>query len=449
MTTLRQRTRGTGTLIIVSSLALAGCGLFGDDASSSASPDASAAPSDAVTITMAVWGGFGLDELVAEYREVNPGVVVELQTGDYNPLHDELQRELVSGTGAPTIAAIGQDYIANFAAQPGDFVDLGPLGADAYKDSYLPWKWAEGTAADGSAVLGIGSDVGGLALCYRRDLFEAAGLPSDREELRTAMGEDWSGFLELGATYTAAAKGGAFLDSATSLLGPVREQTGASYYDSQGALAITPVKPAFDVAVSAIDQGLSAGLTQFSDEWDRGLGTGSFAATLCPVWMMGYIQGVVSETDSQAQWDVADIPGPGGSWGGAFYTIPSQASPEEQKAAWDFLEWLMQPEQQLAIFQATGTLPSQPALYEDKSVKDYTIDFFNDAPVGEILARSVVELPVASSYGPKNGVVEATLEQVLDEVQQGNVTAADAWAVALEAATLADASSQTEASPAP
>lgn len=438
MSRLRPRTTRAATLGIVSAMALAGCGLTGNDDASSASPQVSVAPEDAVVITMAVWGGFGLDTLIAEYQQDHPGVVIELQTGDYNPLHDELQRELVSGVGAPTIAAIGEDYIAKFAAQPSDFVDLGPLGASDYEDAYLPWKWAQGTSSDGSAVLGMGADVGGLALCYRTDLFEAAGLPFEREAVEAEIGDTWEGFLALGAKYSAASSDAAFIDSGTSLLGPARAQSGAAYYDAAGALAMAPTKPSFDIAASAISSGLSAGLTQFSDEWDRGLSTGSFATTLCPVWMMGYIQGVVTETESEAQWDIADIPGPGGSWGGAFYTIPSQASAEEQAAAWEFLEWLMQPTQQLAAFQATGSLPSQPALYDDESVKEYTIDFFQDAPVGTILAKSVTDLPVAASYDAKNGVVESTMEQVLDEVQTGTITAADAWAVAEEAAALAD-----------
>ena len=438
MPSLRPRVLRTATMGIVSALVLAGCGLTGNDESSSASPDASVAPEDVVTITMAVWGGFGLDTLIAEYEQDHPGVVIELQTGDYNPLHDELQRELVAGVGAPTIAAIGEDYIAKFAAQSADFVDLGPLGADAYEDAYLPWKWAQGLSADGTAVLGMGSDVGGLALCYRADLLEAAGLPFERTALEAEIGDNWEGFLALGAKYATATDNAAFIDSGTSLLGPVRAQSGAAYYDATGALALGPTKPSFEVAASAISSGLSAGLTQFSDEWDKGLSTDAFATTLCPVWMMGYIQGVVLDAESGARWDVADIPGPGGSWGGAFYTIPSQAAPDERAAAWEFLEWLMQPEQQLASFQATGSLPSQPALYDDASVKEYTIDFFQDAPVGTILAKSVKDLPASSSYGAKNGVVEATLEQVLDEVQTGRITADEAWAVAEEAAALAD-----------
>ncbi|NTV39878.1 MAG: extracellular solute-binding protein [Demequinaceae bacterium] len=427
---------------LASVLSLSACGLL-DDSTPSASPTVSVAPGDQTEITMAVWGGFGLDDLIAEYEAAHPDVVVTLISGDYNPLHDSLQRELVAGSGAPTIAAIGEDYIAKFASQPDQFVNLSTLGAADYKDAYLPWKWAEGMSPDGSAVIGMGADVSGLALCYRSDLFAAAGLPTDRLAVSGAMKDSWEGFLTLGAQYSAASDGAAFIDNAASLLTPIRNQTGASYYDASGALTTDTAKTAFDVANKAIDTGLSAGYTPFSDTWDKGLSDGSFAATLCPVWGMGYIQGVVTEENYEPKWDIADIPGPGGSWGGSFYTIPAQASPEERDAAWEFLRWLLAPAQQLKVFQATGSLPSQPSVYNDSSVKDYKIPFFNDAPVGVILSKAVEELPVATSQDPRNGAVQAAMEQVLNGVQTGDVATADAWKVAVEAAKVVDAANST------
>ncbi len=418
-----------------SSLVLAACGLAGDDPSPS--PTVTGPTAEPVNISMAFWGDFGLDALAAEYEASRPGVTIDLISGNYSDLHEELQRQIVAGTGAPSIVAIGEDYIGTFASQPDAFVDLLTLGAGEYQDRYLGWKWAQGSTPDGSQLIGIGGDVSGLALCYRSDLFENAGLPSARDAVEAAIGDTWEGFIALGKQYQASADRGAFLDDAGTLLKPVRSQSGASYFTADGELALDPVKPAFDVALDAIDAGLSAGVAPFTDQWDAGLDSGTFAATLCPVWGMGYIQNVLETSGGTAQWDIADIPGPGGSWGGSFYAIPAQGTPAQQASGWDFLNWLIQPEQQLRIFQATGSLPSQPALYEDDSVKSYVIPFFNDAPVGSILAKAVSELPTQNLYSPSNGTIEATLQDVLLQVQQGEVGSADAWAVATEAAGLA------------
>jgi len=445
---VRHSSARTAVISLTAALALTACGLT-DGGDPSASAKATTLPSDATVITMAVWGGFGLEDLIATYEAEHPDVIIDLQTGDYNPLHDELQRSLVSGNGAPTIAAIGEDYIAKFATQPDQFVDLGAVGASDYESAYLPWKWAEGEGTDGS-IIGVGADAAGLALCYRTDLFAAAGLPTDRLEVSGAMNDSWDGFLALGKQYKDSTGGDAFLDDATSLVNPVRDQMGRSFYGMDGVLNAEATKPAFDVALDAIDAGLSAGIPQFSDAWDKGLSDGAFAATLCPVWGMGYMQGVVSQSNYEPKWDVADIPGSGGSRGGSFYTIPAQASPQERAVAWDFLKWLIQPEQQLQIFQATGSLPAQPALYSDASVQSYSLPFFNDAPVGPILAKAVEELPVKQSYNAKDGAIEATVEQVLSEVNSGTVASSDAWTIALEAAKFADvANGSTEPSSSP
>lgn len=416
-------------------LLLAACG--NDAEADVTGAPTSVAPEDKVAISLAVWGGFGLDSLVADYETDHPGVLIDLQTGDYNSLHEELQREIVAGAGAPTITAIGEDYMAQFAAQPEEFVDLGTLGAGDLEANYLPWKWAQGSTADGK-VIGLGGDVSGLALCYRADLLEAAGLDASREAVNEAIGDSWAGFVSLGKEYVAGSDGAAFIDDASSILPPARQQAGAAYYDATGTLAVGPVEGAFDAAVDAVEAGLSAGITPFSGEWEAALAGDQFAVTLCPVWMMGFIEGTLTGTETGARWDVADLPGKGGSWGGSFYAIPAQASEEQQAVAWEFLTWLLDPAQQKRIFEATGSLPAQPALYTEDPIASYSLDFFNGAPVGQILAGSVTELPVAPSYGAKNATVEATLRAVIAEVEQGNVPAADAWAVAQEAATEAD-----------
>lgn len=428
---------GQGVAIVALSAAfLTACSGGGgdDDASASASPTGGPAP-EPVTISMAVWGGFGLDGLVDAYEASNPGVNIELQTGDYNPLHVELQSEIVSGKGAPTIAAIGEDYIAQFVSQPDAFVDLKSLGAGASADEYLPWAWARG--ANGDQQIGLPANVAGLGLCYRADLLEAAGLPADRAELATLMGDTWDGFITVGKQYVAAA-GTPFVDSATPLLRAVRQQDGSSYFNAAGELNVEPVKPAFDTAIKAVDAKISAGLVPFSDEWDKALSRNDFAATLCPMWGIGYIQAHLSGVETTAQWDVAELPGPGGSWGGTYYAITASSTTAERQAAWAFLDWLEQPEQQMALFLATGNLPTKPALYEEDSIAKYTNAFFNGAPVGQLLAKSAADLTSQQNYAANNGTIEATLQQVLDEVQAGSIAATDAWQVARDAAAIAN-----------
>ncbi len=238
--TLRHRTRGRLLATVAgSSLLLAACGLVGDDLPTTAT----AQPvGDPVGITMSVWGDFGLDDLVTEYEGAHPGITITLESGNYNDVHDELQRDLVAGSGAPNIVAIGEDYIGKFAAQPDSFIDLNTLGADKYQDLYLDWKWAQGSTPDGSQLIGIGADVSGLALCYRRDLFENAGIAPDREAVAAAIGDTWEGFIALGRSIKRAVTPGRSWTTPDTLLKPVREQLGASYFTGEGELTLEPVQ---------------------------------------------------------------------------------------------------------------------------------------------------------------------------------------------------------------
>ena len=60
----------------------------------------------------------------------------------------------------------------------------------------------------------------------------------------------------------------------------------------------------------------------------------------------------------QGKWDIAAIPGGGGNWGGSFLTVPKQGKNVDE--AYKFIEWMIQPEQQIDIFKKVGNLPSQP-----------------------------------------------------------------------------------------
>ncbi len=60
---------------------------------------------------------------------------------------------------------------------PDKFVNFQDHGSNDEKDQWLDWKYDQATTADGADTIGLGTDVGGLAMCYRSDLFEKAGLP--------------------------------------------------------------------------------------------------------------------------------------------------------------------------------------------------------------------------------------------------------------------------------
>ncbi|GHJ45579.1 ABC transporter substrate-binding protein [Catellatospora sp. TT07R-123] len=414
----RSRWTAVTAVLAVGAVVLAGC-KGGDDTEK---------PGGTVELKIAFWGDFGLDELKARYEASHPNVKIVLNSGEYNAQHEDLQKKLIAGSGAADIAAIDEGFVVSFRSQADKFVNLLDKGAGKYQDKYLPWKWKQSLSADGKTQIGLGTDVGGLAMCYRTDLFKAAGLPTERDAV-SALWPTWDEFIKVGQGYTAKSKK-KFLDNATNMFNPVLGQQPVGFYDEQEALKMDGgPKVAFDTTMKAIDAGLSANLAAWSPEWNAGFVKGDFAVLACPAWMQGHIKNTAPDTSGK--WDVAAIPGGGGNWGGSFLTIPKQG--KHTVEAYELLEWLIQPEQQIEIFKKVGNLPSQPALYKDPAIADFKNPFFSNAPVGQIFSKTAEGL-TPQYLGKKNGPTRVAVENVINSVQAGTTKSADAWAQALKEA---------------
>jgi cellobiose transport system substrate-binding protein len=152
--------------------------------------------------------------------------------------------------------------------------------------------------------------------------------------------------------------------------------------------------------------------------------------------MVGYIQGQAGDAGN-GKWDVASLPGGGGNWGGSFWTIPKQGKNIDE--AYKFVEWMIQPAQQIQIFKTVGNLPSQPDLYKDPAVLDYKKEFMSNAPTGQIFAKTAENLK-PQYLGKKNGPTRVAVENVITRVQQGKLKPDASWPEAVKAAEKASKS---------
>jgi cellobiose transport system substrate-binding protein len=380
-----------------------------------------------VTLKVAFWGDMGLDKLKAQYEAAHPNVKIVLNSGEFNAQHEDLQKKLVAGSGAPDISAIDEGFIVQFRNQADKFVNLLDKGAGSYEPKYLPWKWQQSMSKDGKQI-GLGTDVGGLAMCYRSDLFKKAGLPTDRDAV-SKLWPTWDDFINVGRTYVSKT-GKKFVDSGTNMFNPVLAQQPVGFYNDQEQLQMDGgPKVAFDVSMKTIQAGLSANLASFQPNWDQGFKKDQFAVLACPAWMLGHIQDTAPE--QKGKWDIASIPGGGGNWGGSWWTVPAQGKNIDE--AVKFVNWLVQPEQQIEVFKTVGNLPSQPALYKDPAVLGYKKEFMSNAPTGQIFAATAENLK-PQYLGKKNGPTRVAVENVIIRVQQGGLKPADAWPVAVKEA---------------
>jgi cellobiose transport system substrate-binding protein len=419
MTVRKVAARAVATLLAVGVLAAAGCG--------SADP---AGGGDDGTITLVVedFGNFGYKKLLREYEQAHPNIKVVERVGEYNAHHEQLTAHLDAGKGAGDVVGIDEGYIVGFRNRSQDFVNLLDHGAGELADRWLPWKWQDTLSADGKYQIGLGTDIGGLGMCYRSDLFKQAGLPTDRDEV-AKLWPTWEAYLETGRRFQAADLPAQWTDAASNLFNQVLAQQDVGYFDRSGTFVAGTnpgVKRAWDVSVAMLEAGQSAKYRTFNTQWVAALQGGRFATLACPAWMLGWIQQNAPAT--RGMWDVTAVPGGSGNWGGSWLAVPKQsAHPAE---AYALAAWLTAPEQQLRIFVETGNLPSQPELYTDPAVVGFSNPFFRDAPVGKIFTASVQNKP-PQYLGVHNAVVRQIFEDRLGEVEVGAKTAPAAWAEAL------------------
>jgi cellobiose transport system substrate-binding protein len=425
------RRRGLAAVAVVAAaaLAVAGCGKSGTGSSSN----------DKITLSVTVFGDFGYTKagLYDKYMQAHPNVTIK-EIGNGQGLGDEntkLDQTLAAGAGAGDIVALEEGTITKYKALAQDFVDLNQYGAADLKSNYLPWKFAEGTTADGK-VLGLGTDVGSMAICYRTDMFAAAGLPTDRAAVGN-LWPTWDDYLAQGQKFAAtpAGKTAKWVDAATNLYNNILMQvaganTGYTYYDKSDKLALATnpdIKTAYDETAKAIGEGLSAGLISFSDSWTAGFKNSTFATIACPAWMLGSIKDNAGPALS-GKWDVAKAPGDGGNWGGSFLAVTKQSKHPAEAA--DLVKFLTSPENQQAVFEKVNNLPSAPSVYSNPDFMAFKDPYFNNAPVGQIFGQGAQALkPVY--LGPKNNDVRTAVEATLQAVEQGKKTPADAWQLAL------------------
>jgi cellobiose transport system substrate-binding protein len=386
---------------------------------------------DEVTLDLWNFGAMGLEELITQYGE-EQGITVNYNSRQFDPHHEALLAALATGE-VPDIAAVEVSYSSQFKANPANFVDLRTLGAEELEGDYMPWRWAQGLAADGS-IIGIPTDLGGMAMCYRTDLFEAAGLPTDSAEVG-ALWPDWESFIEVGKQFVENSDK-AFIDSSYgSVFNLIQNQGTDFYYANDGTLiheTNPQVRKAFDTALAAHAAGLSANIQQFEPEWNAAMANGDFAVLGCPAWMMNYIQG--QAPDTAGNWNITSIPETGGNWGGTQLTIP--AASDNPQEAYEMIKWLLSPENQLEVFKLHGNFPSTPELYDTPEIQEFTNDFFSGAPVGKIFAESAKAVqPIFE--GPQQRPIDREFENAIIAVEDGTIPVAEAWDRALEMVALA------------
>ncbi|GAB3969415.1 ABC transporter substrate-binding protein [Streptomyces sparsus] len=424
---LTSRSLAIGLTAALSAGLLAGCA---SDSEESETSDGK----KKTTVSVGVFGVFGYKQagLYDEYEKLNPHVTIKENSTERNEdYYPALLNHLAAGAGLDDIQAVEVANINELATiQAAKFVDMSKAdGVDG--ESYLPWKWDQAKAEDGR-VIGVGTDIGPMGVCYRKDLFEKAGLPTDREEVSELWAGDWEKYVDAGEEYMKdAPKGTTFMDAAAGLYNGSVSSYAEKNYNKDGELIYKEseaVQNSWDLAMRAIEGKMTGRLKQFDTSWDQAYANGTFATVVCPSWMLGYIKEKAGEKGAD-KWDVASAPRPA-NWGGSFLTVPEAGKNKEE--AIKLAAWLTAPQQQAKLFAKQASFPSSQRALDLPEVTDATHEYFGDAPIGKIFSEAAKGIPTAV-LGPKDQVIGENISNVgILQVEQQGKSPEEGWEAAVK-----------------
>ena len=234
---------------------------------------ASATSHDNVTLRVDLFGDFGYHDLYKQFEKAHPGVTIKEDIETTPTHHANLAKHLATGSGADDVVAIEVGFIAQFKSGAAVLRRPEPVRRGEPQEQWLPWKWQQSIAPNG-AQIGLGTDVGSMGICYRKDLMQAAGLPTSRAAV-SKLWPTWQAYIATGVKFEKKApKGTYFFDSGSNVFNAMIGQLNPAYYDAKGNVIVgtnPAVKKAWNLTMQGVQKGESAGLAAFSTSWNTGL----------------------------------------------------------------------------------------------------------------------------------------------------------------------------------
>lgn len=331
------------------------------------------------TLRIWLWPGSGLDTLIKAYTLKRPDIDVEVVITQFDDMLPSLKTAFATNGDTPDVVLLESSQLNQIKHFQPYFYNLYDFNDE--RVHYLDWKWRQAENKDRTFLYGMPADIGPIALAYRHDLFKAAGLPFEREDVGDAI-RSWDDLEQAGLQLKK--KTGVFLfDNLANVYSTYMNQFDAPYQvpqDSHGYPVNPKVKAAWDLAVRYHKLGINAGLPSQTPGWAEGAVNGQFAAVLAPSWVHGVMKKNAPATSGK--WDLARAPGLPSNWKGSFLAVPKLS--RYPKEAYELAHWLTAPQQQLTNFLANGNFPSTPESYASVSFLEVRDPFFNGAPVGQL-----------------------------------------------------------------
>ncbi|GCF10565.1 ABC transporter substrate-binding protein [Dictyobacter arantiisoli] len=401
---------------------LAACG--GSSTSSSNGP---------VTITVWSWVP-NFQQAVDLFEKSHPNIKVKLDNvGQGGTEYPKLRTALKAGSGAPDVVQLEYSELPTFA-MTGKLVDLSQYGADAYKNDYISWAWAQSTQGD--KIYAIPQDSGPMGMLYREDIFKKYNLavPTTWDQFQQEAIALHKADPKVYMTNFAPNDAAAF----TSYLW----QAKARPYTSNGTnVSVNLSNEATQKVANYWDDLINSGAVQtipdFANDWNTELSNGTLATWITAAWAPTDLAGIASS--SSGKWRVAPLPqwnagdNVSANWGGSTDAVTTQS--QHPKEAAEFAMWINHDK------TAANMLSNQLFLYPTlKSVLNdpsfgTSVPFYGGQNVNKIFAQSSAHVDTSFQWTPFQDYINNQLTVQLGNAVNGKASMAQALQQAQNDAT--------------
>lgn len=403
----------------------------------------STAPALAQSGNITIWAwdvaASSLKLVLENFNKKFPDIKIDVQDlGNQQVFDKRLAACAAGGAGLPDIV-----QVENFEAEiiwnrfPDCFSNLKDLGYTGDIQAKFPaFKRTELEVSD--VAYAMPWDSGPVAVFYRRDFYEKAGVDP-------ASIKSWDDFIEAGKKIAAANSGvsmaQADFNGDSEWFRMLANEQGCGYFSTDGQ-SITINRPACVAALEKVKEMKSAG-TLVAGNWNEKIQSstaGTVASQLYGGWYEGTIRSNSPKLDGK--WGVYPMPsltadGPrAANLGGSALAISSNS--ENKEAAWAYLNYALGTnEGQIAMLKGYGLVPSLLSAADDPFISQPQPYWGGQAIWSDILATlpKIVPSRGTAFQGDADNIYKATQTKYFEGGYPDARTALDDAAAQIASAT--------------
>ncbi|MBP0577987.1 extracellular solute-binding protein [Labrys sp. LIt4] len=319
-----------------------------------------------------------IEALLPEFEQ-KTGIKVEFEKIGYPDMHDKLVAQLTGPQSYYNLLEVDFLWAGEFPAANW-LVDLKPLVEKSKYDlgAFIP-STVELLGGSQDKLNLVPMYNYSMGLLYRKDLLadeklKAAYKSATGKELALPTSlEDYvaiSKFMKANAKVAGAAMQGQRGDPNSMEFSNYLFSAGGAYRDAAGRASLnTPeAKKALDLYVDNIQNGAQQGATSATlDDTMRLMCSGAAFSMVTYWWMLPQMDDAAKCPTVAGKVGLSVMPGGHGESGGWGWGIPKNTTPEEQEAAWTFIQWVQSKE--ISVKRALqGHAPVRSDVYKDAEV---------------------------------------------------------------------------------